>query len=313
MANHTEQADALEAFLKEIKNAKCSAYNSTLETLYGLDPSYGYVPSEPAGIVFAVLFCIAVAYHTAQYIRIRSVPSILLSIGAFTELIGWGARTYSSRCPYNSDSFLAQEVTLIIAPVFFSAALYFMLGKLIVDLGPASSILSAKWYTILFCTCDFISLVVQAVGGAKASTADTQDEQDQGTWVMLAGVAFQLLTMTFFGLLLLDFMRRVLLSRLATAVRSSVNRAIKLVCLAVVISFIMIYVRSVYRTVELAQGWNGYLITHEAYFIGLDAAIMFVAVGVFMCLDPAVILWSSRRSKDVESKAQQNDTTSLSN
>lgn len=178
-------------------------------------------------------------------------------------------------------------MTLIIAPVFFSAALYVILGKLIIDLGPTSSILSAKLYTIIFCTCDLISLVVQAVGGAKASTADDESEQDQGTHIMVAGIAFQLFTMTLFGLLLLDFVRRVLGSN--DAFRSSTTRGMKLVFGAVGISFVMIYTRSVYRTVELAQGWNGYLISHEAYFIGLDAAIMVVAVGVFVGFDPAVI------------------------
>lgn len=186
---------------------------------------------------------------------------------------------------YNSDAFLAQEVTLIIAPLFFSAALYVILGKLIIDLGRSSSLLSSKWYTILFCTCDLISLVVQAVGGAKASTADTLNEQDQGTYIMVAGIAFQLLTMTIFGVLLLDFARRVM-----RGLRDSVTKGMKMVFLALIVSFVMIYIRSVYRTVELSQGWNGYLISHESYFIGLDAAIMVVAVGVFIgFLDPAIV------------------------
>ena len=52
----------------------------------------------------------------------------------------------------------------------------------------------------------------------------------------------------------------------------------------------MIYIRSIYRTVELAQGWNGYLITHEGYFLGLDASIMVIAVWAFLVFDPAVLL-----------------------
>lgn len=100
------------------------------------------------------------------------------------ELIGWASRTWAAKCPYNRDAFLSQIVTLIIAPVFFSAALYVLLGKLIRDLGRASSILSAKWYTIIFCTCDVVSLIIQAVGGAMASMADTNEQQDRGTNIM---------------------------------------------------------------------------------------------------------------------------------
>lgn len=181
-------------------------------------------------------------------------------------------------------------MTLIIAPVFFSAALYVLLGILIIDLGRASSVLSPRWYTIIFCTSDVISLVVQAVGGALASTADTNAQEATGTHIMVAGIAFQLGTMTLFGVLVGDFVRRVWASRWPGGMREAVTPRLKLVLGALVVSFLMIYARSVYRTIELAQGWTGFLITHEGYFIGLDAAIMVVAVAVFIPADPAVLL-----------------------
>lgn len=182
---------------------------------------------------------------------------------------------------------MSQEVTLIIAPVFFSAALYVLLGKLILDLGPRASMISAKWYAIVFCACDIGSLVVQAIGGAKASMADTDSDMELGTHIMVAGIAFQLLTMTLFAGLLADFLLRVL--RSGSEFRATVTKGMRRVFLALIVSVIMIYIRSVYRTIELAQGWHGNLISHEGYFIGLDAAIMVVAVAVFVPVDPAVV------------------------
>ena len=213
----------------------------------------------------------------------------LLTLPCVTaELIGWASRTWAAKCPYNRDAFLSQIVTLIIAPVFFSAALYVLLGKLINDLGRASSFLSAKWYTIIFCTCDVASLVIQAAGGAMASMADTDEQQDLGTNIMEGGIAFQLATMTLFGVLLGDFARRISSSKFG--LRDSVTRGLQLVLGAIVLSFVVIYIRSIYRTIELAQGWRGHLITHEVYFIALDAAMMVIAVAVFVPIDPAVML-----------------------
>lgn len=221
------------------------------------------------------------------------------------ELIGWAARTYAHSCPYNDNAFIAQEVTLIIAPVFFSAALYILLGRLIIHLGPTSSTISAKWYTIIFVTCDVVSLVVQAVGGAKASLADTVAEQDQGTHIMVAGIAFQLFTMTIFGVLGADFLRRVGSRRMG--LRGMVTKGMRWVLGAMLVSFTMIYIRGIYRTIELAQGWNGYLITHEAFFIVLDATIMVIAVAVFVPVDPAIIFrnlnqpgWGEHRKASME-------------
>lgn len=67
----------------------------------------------------------------------------------------------------------------------------------------------------------------------------------------------------------------------------------KWILLALLTSVAAIYVRSVYRTVELLQGWRGYLIVREGYFVALDAAMMVVAVGVYNVLDPAVLLLPS--------------------
>lgn len=54
-----------------------------------------------------------------------------------------------------------QITTLIIGPTFFAAALYMLLGAFIVNMGRQSSLISARMYAIVFCTCDVISLVVQ--------------------------------------------------------------------------------------------------------------------------------------------------------
>jgi len=257
--------------------------NCQVEELDGFPYSYGYRPSLAAGITFCVLFAIALAGHVVQSFRFRRWTSILLAIGALTELIGWGGRTWSSECPYNQNAYLMQITTLIIAPVFFTAALYVLLGVLILLMGRQSSLLSARMYTIIFLTCDVISLVVQAVGGALASQASGRQEDPQtGTDIMIAGVIFQLVAMTVFAVLAIDFSRR--------SVRFTTPQGFGKVMAAMFISLVAIYARSIFRAIELAEGWQGYLITHEEYFIGLDGALMVLAVGIFLVMDPASIL-----------------------
>ncbi|POS78792.1 RTA1 domain-containing protein [Diaporthe helianthi] len=279
----------IEDLMQEIKSG-CYAYTDLLET------SYGYTPSFAGGIVISILFAIPFLYHTFRSVQLRKATSILFALGALTELIGWASRAWAAKCPYNRDAFLSQIVTLIIAPVFFSAALYVLLGKLINDLGRSSSFLSAKWYTIVFCTCDIVSLVVQAAGGAMASMADTDEQQDLGTNIMEGGIVFQLATMTLFGFLVGDFARRISSAKFGLA--GAVTRNLKLVLAAIFVSFVMIYIRSIYRTIELAQGWRGHLITHEVYFIALDAAMMIVAVAVFVPADPAVLLGGKKYASE---------------
>jgi hypothetical protein len=49
-------------------------------------------------------------------------------------------------------------------------------------------------------------------------------------------------------------------------------------------------IRGVYRTMELLQGWRGYLITHERFAIGLEGSMMAAAVIAFNILNPGKLL-----------------------
>jgi hypothetical protein len=194
------------------------------------------------------------------------------------EVLGWTARTWSSQCPYNRDAFLMQTTTLVIAPTAFAGAAYVILGRLIVQLGPRSSKLKARTFIIAFVACDLVSLIVQAVGGSIASAATNKIGGDTrpGTNIMVAGIVFQLVSMTIFVGLLIDFMIRCH-SYLADSLTGAQRRVIA----AMVLSVLFIYTRSVYRTIELQEGWTGYLITHEKFFIGFDATLMILAVAIY--------------------------------
>jgi hypothetical protein len=116
---------------------------------------------------------------------------------------------------------------------------------------------------------------------ASQSSGQRKDPQP-GTNVMITGVVFQLASMTIFAGLAIDFTRR--------STRISTPPGYITVMAAMFISLIAIYVRNIFRTIELAEGWTGYLMLHERYFIALDGSLMALAVGVFLLFDPARII-----------------------
>ncbi|KAJ5188680.1 RTA-like protein [Penicillium cf. griseofulvum] len=264
----------------------CPAYTESVGT------SYGYVPSLGAGIAYCVLFGLSMILHTIQFAWKRQWWASVFSIGCLVELIGWAGRTWSAKCPYNSTAFLMQIATLVIAPTFFTAGIYILLGRFIQLLGPESSIIKPKLYLWIFCTCDIVSLVIQAVGGGMASgeAGVVGGDTATGTHIMVAGIVFQLVSITIFIFCAVDFVRRVIRKSLLQSVTGSVIPLF----VAMILSIVCMYIRSIYRTIELSQGWDGYLITHESYFIGLDGAMMIVSVGVFNVLHPGWMLPSGR-------------------
>ncbi|KAJ5092793.1 hypothetical protein N7456_008654 [Penicillium angulare] len=254
----------------------------------GVGTSYGYVPQLSVGIVFCALFGVAMIAHTIQFCWKRQWWCVVFTLGCMVELIGWAGRTWSNVCPYNGTAFLMQISTLIIAPTFFTAGIYVLLGRFIQILGPESSIIKPSLYLWVFCTCDVLSLVIQAVGGglASAEVNKVNGNTKPGTHIMVAGIVFQLFSITIFVICATDFVRRTLRRRLLQSMTGTIVPLLA----AMVFSVLCIYARSVYRTIELSQGWSGYLITHERYFIALDGAMMVAAVVVFNFVHPGWFL-----------------------
>ena len=107
-----------------------------------------------------------------------------------------------------------QIVTLIMAPVFFSAYNYILLGQAISVLGPVHSVLRPDWYVAIFLMADLISLVLQAVGGGQAArSAKNSTPTDTATDIMVAGIIFQLISMGIFVILGVDFVTRKIRGR----------------------------------------------------------------------------------------------------
>ena len=90
------------------------------------------------------------------------------------------------------NGFIMQICCLIIAPAFLAAGLYILHGRLMNILGREYSWIHPTSYAIVAIVGDVISLVVQAVGGALASVADDRQGQDDGAYIMVGGVFWQL-------------------------------------------------------------------------------------------------------------------------
>ncbi|CAL1695734.1 unnamed protein product [Somion occarium] len=269
---------------------------------------YGYVPTLWICALFIALFGLSTSIHLFQAIYYRLwflLPTVVLA--GVTEIIGWSGRIWSSKNPPSLDPFLMQITTTIIAPTPLIAANFITLGQVISRLGSDYSRLNAMWYTIVFVTCDIVALVVQAVGGAQASIA-VQDNRDPnpGGNVMLGGIAFQLGSITIYMLLAGEFILRYLYNRPIrnrSAGRSNtppLEQKTALMLIGLFFSSLTIFIRSVYRTIELTDGWSGRIIGTERYFNWLDGSMITLAFYTINFLHPGRLIgpgpWASPRS-----------------
>lgn len=128
---------------------------------------------------------------------------------------------------------------------------------------------------------------------------------------MVAGVIIQMVIMVAYSILLAEFVVRYFLdkpvkpfriwkTKPAMAVPKGVvsandERKAKIMIGAMVFSTILIFIRSIYRTVELLDGWTGPIISNEALFCGLDGLMVFLATAIFNIIHP---MWFLPRKTD---------------
>lgn len=237
--------------------------------------------------------------------------------GYCLEFLGFLGRILSLNDPYDDNYFLLGFVCLTLGPAFIMGGIYFLFAQLVVAYGRKYSLLKPMWYSYTFITIDAVCIIVQAAGGGISSSANTEHMNDIGKNVMIAGIAFQTAAMTVFlgfwfmfihniffkdrnqietnnsykkstfwnGLKLLfnakgarDYKEREL-ERFYNIKFASVRKHKLFIYmpLALTTSVIVIYIRCVYRLVELAQGWHGYLMDHEVFLMTLDALMISIS------------------------------------
>jgi hypothetical protein len=191
---------------------------------------------------------------------------------------------------FDDDGFTIQICCLIISPAFISAGIYLTLKHFVINFGEGWSRLRPVWYTRIFIAGDIFSLVLQGAGGGLASAADSgSSTQDVGTDLMIAGVVFQVVLLAFFGYLLTEYVLRTYRRRdQLTAEAMLLFRKTNFRCFmgALVVAYVGIFVRCVYRIPELTGGWRSELMRNEVEFIVLEGVMIVIAVGVLTVFHP---------------------------
>lgn len=202
--------------------------------------------------------------------------------------------------PWDSNGFKIQIISIVIAPSFLAAGLYLTLKHLVLLLGPEKSRLKPRLYPWIFVSCDIFSIVLQAVGGGIAASNNVALLKT-GDNIIVAGIAFQVVTMFVCICLAADFGLRSLKSRgqksMADVYEGTRERNIrggkawfKFSCIALAAAFMFIWIRCIYRYVkqdcpvsfendanldsipEMSGGWGSPRMRQQTTFLILESA-----------------------------------------
>jgi len=240
------------------------------------------------------------------------------------EIIGWAGRAWGSQNPWSLNPYLMQICCTIFAPSFMTAAMFIIFVRIIMIVGPEYSRLTPKIYSYLFVGVDLVALVIQSIGGAQAASASTPQGSSNGAHIMVGGIIVQMAAITAYALTSVEYFWRVSRGRpirgtaalsgnrfplaglaqpqetedkdtpaASTAQLSGLQRLtapVKSLIFGLTLTTVLVYVRSIYRTIELLDGWGGPIITNQTLFDCLDGVPIFLAMVTLNVFHPGRLI-----------------------
>ncbi|KAJ5753216.1 hypothetical protein N7520_010133 [Penicillium odoratum] len=266
---------------------------------------YGYDPSYAAAIIFVILFLATTGYHLWQLIKARCWYFIPFVIGGIFQIIGYLCRIIAHNDLSSVTIYALQSVMTLLAPTLYAASIYMVLGRLVSYLHAEHlSLVPVKWMTKIFVAGDVFSFMMQSAGGGLMASKKTST-RNTGSNVVIGGLVVQLLFFGFFVVVAAVFHMRI--TKQPTAKSSTERQTTRnqgwrqrnwaTVLLALYVVSILILIRSIFRLIEYKYGFDGYIMTHEAFSYVFDATIMFIAMIVMNVYHPAVILGDGKSDR----------------
>ncbi|KAK1980102.1 parasitic phase-specific protein PSP-1 [Colletotrichum cereale] len=274
--------------------------NCTLEVCPLQASLLRYRPSTQVNGTFIALFSLAMIIHTYQGVRSRNWGFMASMIGGcLLEIVGYVGRLILHENPFSFGGFLLQIICITVAPVFFCAAIYVMLSKVIINLDQSISRFNPRLFYYIFIPCDIISLVLQATGGALSTVGNNKTQVQKGVNVSLAGLVFQVVTLVAFCGLFADY----LMTLMRNNSRERMTKRLQTLVAFLFISSLLILVRCSYRIEELKEGYFSAVFRNEPLFVGLESSVMVIAVFCLVIGSPAVGFRGMRGNKSSGSSA----------
>ncbi|KAH9203014.1 RTA-like protein, partial [Zygosaccharomyces rouxii] len=189
-------------------------------------------------------------------------------VGCILEVIGYAARCFN---PNLLVPYIIQSVFILIAPAYYAATTYMLFGKIAHLLfAEKLLILPAKYNTLIMVLGDIFSLLLQASGGGLMAN---QSSANLGSHIVIGGLFVQI---AFFGLFISnEFLFLMKIHKVPCEFVKPTKNAVVLINL-LLLGSILIFIRSIVRTAEFIEGYDGVIMTHEWFLYVFDATPMFL-------------------------------------
>ncbi|KAK6079621.1 rta1 domain-containing protein [Seiridium cupressi] len=281
----------------------------------------GYYPNLGVNAFLATGFgiCLIALIVVGAWKRTWGYSAALIA-GCILELAGYIGRVQLHYNPYNQSAFETQICAIILAPTLICISIYLTLKHVVLSLNPSLSRVRPRLYPIIFVPADVSCLVLQAIGGALAASAgsDNADLLLTGDRVIIVGIALQVVVLLSFGLMSADYFRRAgrwLRSGEASpqAREMWTSKNFRLFFYAVLGAYCGIFIRCIYRIAEMSGGWGSTIMRDQPSFVVLEGFMILIPVALLSAFPPGFLFpaMAERESQRFRRKGKKTSEKSV--
>ncbi|SGZ30438.1 BQ5605_C048g12360 [Microbotryum silenes-dioicae] len=260
---------------------------------------YAYKPSYALAIAASAVFGVVFLAHLFLMIRHKAWYMWPFTVGVAGECIGYALRRISAEHPRGRSQgliwYITQELFIILAPACMAASHYMCFGRLISYVGEKYSPVRARRVTAIFVFFDVTSFCIQGAGGSLYSSSN-RSIFPTAKAILTVGFLIQIISFGIFAIFAILYQVR--------ARRAGELEGKWTVCFSHIAQLsprftgtALILIRGIYRTISFATGTgnsNGYLLSREAWYYGLETIPILLCTLLFLASYPARYIPSDR-------------------
>ncbi|KAI8624853.1 hypothetical protein F5Y19DRAFT_284533 [Xylariaceae sp. FL1651] len=254
-------------------------------------------PILAGNAILLAFFAILIPIALAQGIKYKSSGfATAVTTGLALEVVGYIGRLLLHGNPNSRNDFIVFLVGTTLGPTCISGAMFLVMPRIVAVYGEEYHSWRSAWYLFLFSALVAVSLTLELVGSLLSTVQDKPRVVDTGIRVLVVGLAIQLVAHIIFVLhaVFFAFALRTRQHGLDPKFAPVYNGSLFRIFLTVfTIATTLIVLRTAYRIVEIAEGFQSSIAQAEELFLVLDGAAMLVAAILLLAYFPARALGQS--------------------
>ncbi|KAI1336565.1 RTA1 like protein-domain-containing protein [Xylariaceae sp. FL0016] len=256
-----------------------------------------YQPSLAGNAVLLALFAILIVVALTFGFKYRSsVFATAVSTGLGLEVMGYIGRLLLHGNPDSRGDFIVFLLGTILGPTCICGAMFLVMPRIVKIYGDEYHSWRPVWYLFLFYALTTVSLILQLAGILVSTVLDGSDMIDIGVRVTVVGLVIQLVAIAIFVghailfAIALRTRRHVLDDKYASVYSSGFYKGFMV---AFSTATVLLLVRTAYRTVDIAEGYESSIAQSEALFLVLDGVMVLLSTILLLAFFPARALGAS--------------------